>query len=200
MGGLAEAVVGKVVTGAGRAAGAVQAALGLQARERPLTPEEKAVLRRVYRGSLDLEPIRLVVGRSGLFGLSDRPFTLGNRIYMKGVDPARRLDVLVHECCHVWQYQHQGTRYVGGSLLSQLKGGAYEWRRERAAGKAWRQFNPEAQAQLIQDLFRFGSRGTRTGDGVFFEEEPLAADIAFPEADHVAFARESVDFLRSGGR
>jgi len=198
MGNLIETMVGGTVAAAGRAVGAVQSAVGLQAKARTLTNEEAAILRRVYRGALDLAPIRIVEGPSGLFGLSGRPFTLGNCIYLKKFDTARWMDVLVHEACHVRQYQHEGTRYVGGSLLGQLKGGAYDWRAERKAGKAWRSFGPEAQAQLIQDLFGAGRGGGASGGGAFFGDEPLAGDVAFVDggADLTAFARESVEDAR----
>jgi hypothetical protein len=194
MGSLIEKLVGGTVAAAGRALGAVQSAVGLQAKARPLTDEEAATLRRVYRAALDLAPIRIVEGRSGLFGLSGRPFTLGNCIYLKKFDTARWMDVLVHEACHVRQYQHEGTRYVGGSLLGQLRGGAYDWRAERRAGKAWRSFGPEAQAQLIQDLFGQGHRGAENGLGAFFGDEPLGEDVSFVDSgeDITAFARASV--------
>ncbi|MEA3040203.1 MAG: hypothetical protein QOE79_2716 [Sphingomonadales bacterium] len=198
MGSLIETLVGATVAAAGRAVGAVQAAVGLQTKARPLSDQEAETLRRVYRGALDLAPIRIVEGRSGLFGLSGRPFTLGNCIYLKKFDTARWMDVLVHEACHVRQYQHEGTRYVGGSLIGQLKGGAYDWRAERRAGKVWRSFGPEAQAQLIQDLFGHGSRGADNRPGAFFGDEPLDGDVTFEDAgeDLTAFARESVEDAR----
>src|ERR1051325_7812980 len=87
MGRLIETLVGATVAAAARIVGAVQAATGLQSKARPLTDLEAEILRRVYRGALDLAPIRIVEGRSGLFGLSGRPFTLGNRIYLKGFAP-----------------------------------------------------------------------------------------------------------------
>jgi hypothetical protein len=200
MGSLIETVVGATVWAAARALGAVQAATGLQSKARPLTDREAETLRSVYRGALDLSPIRIVEGRSGLFGLSGRPFTLGNRIYLKRFDTARAMDVLVHEACHVRQYQHEGTRYIGGSLLAQLARGskAYDWRSERRFKKAWRSFGPEAQAQLIQDLFGRGSRGEERGNGAFFGDEPLGGDVSFVDsgANLTAFARESVDDAR----
>jgi hypothetical protein len=195
-----ERVVGAVVATAGGAVGAVQSTAGLQPRERALSPAELDVLGRVYRSSLDLSRVRIVAGPAGLFSLSDRPFTLRERIYMKKVDPAARIDVLVHECCHVWQHQHVGVRYIGGALLAQLGKGraAYDWQAERRAGKPWREFNREAQAQLIQDVFRHGGRGGRTGNGRFFDEEPLGADVFFriDGEDLTALARTCVDYVR----
>jgi hypothetical protein len=189
-------LVGATVAAAGRALGAVQTALGLQAKARALTHAEVEILHGVYRGALDLAAIRIVEGRAGLFALSRRPFALGNCIYLNGFDSARSMDVLVHEACHVRQYQHDGTRYIGGSLLAQLIRGAraYDWRTERRSGKAWRTFGPEAQAQLIQDLFRQGRRGADAGGGAFFADEPPGDDVSFADGDEdlTAFARQSV--------
>jgi hypothetical protein len=201
MGRTAETLVGAAVRAAAGAVGGIQGTLRLQPRPRGLTPAEAEALRRVYRGSLDLSRIRIVEGAAGLFSLSARPFALGDFLYMKKVDLTRRLDVLVHEACHAWQNQREGSRYIGGALIAQATKGraAYDWRLERRAGKAWVDFNREAQAQLIQDVFRWGGRGGSFGDGTFFEDEPLAADVFFhfDGEDMTQFARDSVEALRS---
>ena len=69
-------------------------------------------LAKVFGGSVALYNVRIVEGRSGVFGANQRPFTLGNTIYMKRTEPARFADMLVHEVVHVWQYQHLGPRYT----------------------------------------------------------------------------------------
>ncbi|MBV8685083.1 MAG: DUF4157 domain-containing protein [Alphaproteobacteria bacterium] len=192
-GGFAEAAVGAVVGAAARAVAAIQTSLRLQPRPRPLGPAERAVLEGVFRGSVDLSRVRIVAGRAGLFSLSGRPFTLGYHIYMKGFDPERHLDVLVHECCHVWQHQREGTRYIGGALIAQLTQGkaAYDWQAARRSGKAWHQLNREAQAQLVQDLFR-AKGGALLGDAPTSPAQPLAGE---GEA-LAAFAMECLDFVR----
>jgi hypothetical protein len=200
---MAEALVGAVVAIAGNLVGLVQTIVLAQPPGRPLNAAERETLERVYRGTVRLGLVRLVLGRAGLFSLSDRPFTLANRIYMKKVDPARRIDILVHECCHVWQNQHEGTRYVGGAIIAQLtqkNDGAYDWQAERKTGKTWQEFNREAQAQFIEDLFRHGRRGSgAAGNGAFLAAEPVDADavLRVGAEDFTAFARETVARLRA---
>jgi hypothetical protein len=186
----AERLIGWTVAGLGGALGAVQTAVGAQARPRPLDDCETALLRRVFGGGLDLAPIRIVPGRAGLFGLSRRPFALGNRLYLKGGDPKARPDVFVHEACHVWQYQRRGFVYAGGAILAQATKGrhAYDWRAEKSAGKVWLDFNPEAQAQFVQDLFR-------DRDGAFFDA-PAVSRFVHRGEDLTAFARAVVAQLR----
>lgn len=181
---------------------AVQTAVGLQSRARPLREDEREMLRAVYRGSVDLRPVRIVEGRTGLLGLTARPFTLGNRIYMKG---SRRPRTLVHEACHVWQNQHVGLRYAGDALWAQLtygqrERGAYDWRAEYERGKEWPEFNAEAQASFLDTVFADGRRGGKLPGrgGDFYDGEPVAGDAAFGDAALTAFARRTVDAMRAG--
>jgi hypothetical protein len=110
----------------------------------------------VFRGSVALDRVRVVPGPAGLFDVNDRPFTLGNTIYLKGRTSPK---LLVHECVHVWQYQHRGPRYAYDALMAQrrLGQGAYDWRAELARGKAWADFNAEAQAEYVADHWAEGS-------------------------------------------
>lgn len=62
--------------------------------------------------------IRIVEGRAG-FGLSDRPFCVGNTIYLKGRDTAARPELLVHEVCHVRQFPNRGARHATDALVAQ---------------------------------------------------------------------------------
>jgi hypothetical protein len=113
------------------------------------------VLHGVFRGAIDLDRVRVVPGRAGLFDVNKRPFTLGNTVYLKGrTSPG----LLVHEAVHVWQYQHHGARYAAEALWAQLRLGrrAYDWRAEQARGKDWRHFNAEAQAAYVEHLFDEG--------------------------------------------
>jgi hypothetical protein len=113
------------------------APFGLAPQTRGLTPEERAVLTRVYGDTLDLDAIRLKVGGQGLLGIrgdQDRALTSGNTIYMRkdpnnaddypGLTAAQRqeqwLELLVHEAAHVWQFQNKGSGYQTDSLLGQI--------------------------------------------------------------------------------
>jgi hypothetical protein len=148
-------IVGPVIVAGGHALGLVQKIFHLQNFERSLTKAEEDELSKVFHHSLALYNIRLVEGWCGIFGLNPRPFTLGNTIYLKD---DKALDTLVHECTHVWQYQHLGGRYTMDALGAQAKYGndAYRWQEELATrGKShWMEFNKEAMAQVIQDMYR----------------------------------------------
>lgn len=124
---------------------------GAFVNERPLTQDERHELRRLFRNSIAYYNIRVIDGWSGLGGLSPQSFTVGNRIYLKKNTP----DELVHECVHVWQYQHLGARYTSDALLARL-GHGYQWRNDFPNVKHWLEFNCEQAAQFIQDAWRDG--------------------------------------------
>ena len=200
---LGAGVAGLVLLVVGKLVSLVQHALFLQRRARPLTAEEKAMLRRVFRRSLSLYNVRLVEGRAGVFGLSDRPFTLGNTIYLKqylSTVPG----LLVHECVHAWQYQSIGPRYAVDALgAQQLLPDAYDWEGELKRGRAaWTVFNKEAQAQLIEDTWLGGSLTaegrTTTGGGCFFDIGGDGATVVFSYqgTDHTALAVGAATSLR----
>jgi len=82
-------------------------------------------------------------------------------------------ETLIHEMGHVWQYQNGGLAYIPLSLLAQFKawigggdrGGAYKWEPADKAGLPWENWNPEQQAQAIEDyniLLRKSQNGTAT--------------------------------------
>lgn len=153
------ALAGGTLVAAGLLVAFVQRLVGAQAADRPLTPAESALLRTVFGDALALGGIRIVAGRAGLFGLSARPFALGNAIYLKRRGTADGA-LLVHEAVHVWQYRRCGPRYAAEALAAQAVHGraAYDWTLEPARGRTrWLRFNREAQAQLIEDLWRSGA-------------------------------------------
>lgn len=195
---LGAGLAGVVLLVLGTLVALVQQLLFLQSPARALTADERELLRRVFRRSLSLYNVRLVEGRSGLFGLNERPFTLGNTIYLKHY-LASLPGLLVHECVHVWQYQHHGPRYAIDALSAQaLLPDAYDWEAELVRGKpGWTRFNREAQAELIEDTWLRGSltSGGRktTGGGAFFEldlqrRSADLAELTFNGADRTALA------------
>ncbi len=146
-------IAGTVILILGTLVSRIQRLLFLQNQPRSLNQTEEELLRGVFDDSLALDNIRIIEGRSGLFGVNSRPFTLGNTIYMKAYTAP---EILVHECVHVWQYQHFGPRYAAEALGAQLLLGdsAYNWKAELARGKSeWSEFNKEAQAQMIQEIW-----------------------------------------------
>jgi len=181
----------------------------LQSPDRPLNKEEADALRLVFQSSLELYNIRIIEGSAGLFSVpalltaDDRPFTLGNTIYMKGVT---RRSVLIHEAVHVWQYQNVGTRYASDALVAGGVFGpdAYDWEKEIEKGREeWVVFNAEAQAELMEDIWDTGSvtsslGATTTGNGVFYEE-PGGNDVQlflFNTTDHTKLAIDGIAALR----
>ena len=115
---------------------------------------------------------------------------------------------------HVWQYQNLGSRYATDALgAQQYYGGgalAYDWTLEFARGNTtWLQFNKEANAAFMEDVWVEGawtdSTGTlHNGMGGFFEFDPAIANpgtasfIATKDGmDHTPFAVSSIAIMRS---
>ena len=183
--GIGASIAGRALVTVGQLIAVVQTVVRLQRRGRALTSEERALLWNVYRDSITYDSIRIVEGKAGVFSINKRPFTLGNTIYLKHIDPAADPWTLVHECCHVWQNQHVGSRYAVEALWAQarVRPSAYRWVDELGRGRAsWRDFNREAQAQFLQDYAEAGG-----SDDARFEHHGT---------DYTDFARETIAYVR----
>jgi len=148
----------------------VQTLLGVQSPGRSLSADEIAMLREVYGDSIDYSQVVIQEGRLGLMGFGDRPFVVGNTIYVPSggtsyaPDGKMRHDILVHEMAHVWQYQNAGPHYISEAIAAQWwgpenpKSGSrgYYYDGAVTAGIPFEQLNPEQQGQLIQDAFNAG--------------------------------------------
>jgi hypothetical protein len=73
---------------------------------------------------------------------------------------------------HVWQYQNGDLRYLPQSLIAQIKMGrsggagshsAYDWTIPHRAGIPWESWNPEQQAEAIED-YNKALRASRSDD------------------------------------
>jgi hypothetical protein len=102
---------------------------------------------------------------------SHNAVTLGNHCYFPvslpasyvnvGHPEAYKLDWLVHELTHAWQYQHQGWGYLWKALQAQFrdKALAYDYGGERGLldsrekGKKFDEFNPEQQGNITQAYY-----------------------------------------------
>ncbi|MGB4847468.1 MAG: hypothetical protein WBP41_06080 [Saprospiraceae bacterium] len=67
---------------------------------------------------------------------------------------------LVHECVHIWQYQHHGAVYISESFWAQRWGGGYNYGgleplKMYSEGLGLKAFNFEQQADIIEDYYRW---------------------------------------------
>lgn len=208
IGDVASGVAGAVVAIVAKAVALAQATVFLQLGERRLTDAERNLLWRIYRNSLDLYNIRVIDGWT-LFSVTNRAPTIGNRIYMggaanTGVNNALYEQNIVHECCHVWQYKHIGTRYVTDCIWAWATqpGQGYNWRDYYRNGiQVWQDLNTEAQAKFVQDVFAVpGTQVPTKGEKAeFFEDDPVGSNVEFRMGadDYTEFARVSVAYIRS---
>jgi hypothetical protein len=140
--------------------------------KRSLTDAEKQLLRGVFGEGIAYGPVRLVRMAQVIAGINgSRAFVLGNTLNLPTADydalvRGERAWLLVHECTHIWQYQHRGWGYVAEALWAQGFGDGYDYVKALRAGTPWRKMNPEQQAQLIQDAWwgrYFEAPGARFG-------------------------------------
>ncbi|MFH5883220.1 hypothetical protein ACG2F4_02830 [Halalkalibaculum sp. DA3122] len=204
-GDIVSVIFGSIILVAGKLVALIQAAIAIQDFERPLTTSEERMLKRVFRDSLNCHVVRVVEGRSGLFGLSERAFTLGNTLYMKTeIFPDY---LLIHEATHAWQYQHMGARYASDALMAQwFLPDAYNWQKEISDRKRaeWTLFNREAQAEFLADIWKYGelknSNGQRAeeGGGAFFDADGqgMLAHFKIHNKDYTDMANDAVNKIR----
>ena len=133
----------------------------------PLTPEEQAMMQEVLgTEAMRYDEIRVAEG-----GLMDWVFARnGNLAFTtwrtvnfprNGRHTRANRAILVHELMHVYQYEQVGSRYLGEAIymLIKTKRDCYGYegedglQRDRAAGKRYRDYNREQQAQIVQDYF-----------------------------------------------
>jgi hypothetical protein len=140
--------------------------------KRSLSDAEKELLRGVFGEGISYGPVRVVRMAPLIAGLNgSRAFVLGNTLNIPSPDydallRGEKAWLLVHECTHIWQYQHHGWGYVAEALWAQGFGDGYDYVKALRAGTPWRKMNPEQQAQLIQDAFwgrYFEAPGARFG-------------------------------------
>jgi hypothetical protein len=124
-----------------------------RAPERSLTEAELMIAEPIYQSSLDLSKVRIREGVTGLLNASRRAFVIENTMFLpRGYIPLRT-DILVHELCHVWQFQNGGHAYIGDSVHAQVLGDGYELEMGLLQGRAWAELNAEQQATLIEASF-----------------------------------------------
>jgi hypothetical protein len=146
-------------------------------RVRILKPDEIGLAMPVYRFSL---PYLFIVISDGL-GIGDRPFTvptdvpLSDAFNVRGFEPnakyvihagdgyygmtqSRYQSTLIHELMHVWQGERSSAPWhvIIRSARAQATGDAYAY--DRTHWLKWNQYNPEQQAQIVEDWFYYGNK------------------------------------------
>lgn len=197
-------ITGAAIAIAAKTVAVIHVMIFMQMGERPLNDHEKAIVARVYRNSITVKNIRIIEGFAGLFSTNNRPFALGTRIYLKRVDSAKDPALFAHECCHIWQYQRVGVRYIAEALWAQFfVKNAYSWETEIARGHVrWQDFNREAQAEFILDLYNSGRRKTSIHTpGEFFNDDPVGDDVEYIRkgVDYTELALKSITYIRNKG-
>jgi hypothetical protein len=158
--GITAALAGGILLFGGKALAGLSALFPGVDQRQPLSEAQKKLLRRVFNDSLALHNIRLMKTKwgAGLLTYGDRPFTLGNVIYLKGRNVDKEPELLVHECTHVWQYQNLGAQYSSEAVHAQwFVPDPYNWEREiRRGNDKWHLLNREAQAKLLENIYTNG--------------------------------------------
>ncbi|MDP2271328.1 MAG: hypothetical protein Q8K32_11390 [Archangium sp.] len=139
------------------AARVVQAvALVSRAPSRSLTQTERELIAPIYESSVDLSKIRIRENVRGLLNASRRAFVIEETMFLPSGYLPLRSHILVHEVCHVWQFQNGGHAYIGDSVHAQLLGDGYELEKGLLQGRGWAELNAEQQATLIEASFTQG--------------------------------------------
>jgi hypothetical protein len=156
--------------------------LGILSEGRPISEDENNILLDVFQKSL--KPNKITIAYFPFW--HKYFFALHNTIYSPHKDQSIPPHLLVHESVHVWQYHHEGVKYLAEALLAQVQygiknipGNAYDWTAEISRGKTdWGNFNKEAAAQLIEEIWKEGEAcipsneaeplEVENGCGVFF--------------------------------
>jgi len=180
LGGLIGGPIGAIIGGVVGLVGGGLIADKATTRSRPLTGPEVKYAKDIFKDSIDYSQITIT--RDSMLS-AGAPRTIGNTIHLRSdwghfkdntmeLTP-RGLETLIHEMGHVWQYQNGGLAYIPESLWAQFKAwvkgksrnAAYDWRAAHAAGLPWEKWNPEQQAEAIEDynkLLRKSKDGTAT--------------------------------------
>lgn len=152
----------------------------LKMNTRGLGKEELAAAKKVYGNSIDFRLVRmdtkLLIGDRRLAAAYVGVCTIN--FYAEA-----KLDLLIHELIHVWQYQHFGSVYIPRSLRAQRTMEAYNYLGEAAlaanAERGLLAFNYEQQGEVIADYFRIkhhlAPRWSKTSELTLFE--PYVSDL-----------------------
>ena len=189
--------IGAIIGGVAGLIGGALAGNAATTRSRHLSTAEIAYAKEIYRDSIDYSQITIT--RDSLLAVG-APRTIGNTIHLKSGPPWNDfkgdtmelsddgLKTLIHEMGHVWQFQNGGLAYIPQSIAVQIKaslgGGsrdlAYDWRAALKAGIPWEKWNPEQQAQAIED-YNIALRRTKDGTATLDDFQTISTLLPFIE-------------------
>lgn len=105
-------------------------------------------------------PIPNLIDRIGSFFTGKEPYannaiTIGNNVMFPMPIGTDRAYWLIHEVTHAWQYQHIGWKYLWDAIVAQFRGKPYDYGGEDGLNShtSIYEFNPEQQAQIVQDYY-----------------------------------------------
>lgn len=177
--------VDAVIMLGGKAVSFVQTAIGVEPAGRKLNDTEIATLRKVYGDGIDYSKVTVKEGEAGLYSKSGRAFVLGDTVYLPP-GAVGDTETLVHEMGHIWQGQNGGTDYLSEALWGQYLGDGYDFAKGIDEGKAYKDLNPEQQAQLISVAF---------GSGFF---DSPGGNFTYQGKDYTAYLNDALVQVRAG--
>ena len=210
IGGLLGGPIGAVIGGVVGLVGGMVAGELATTQSRALTQDEIDYAHEIYLESVDYTKIRITRDSTLAVGA---PRTIGNTIHLKsdwGHFKGDTLELseqgmltLIHEMGHVWQYQHTGLAYIPLSLIAQLRAavhggtrsGAYDWHVPHREGTPWEYWNPEQQAEAIEDFNKFFRKQQ---DGTITPAEMQELNTLLPYIEKVRRG-EGAPEIRTGG-
>ncbi len=165
----------------GRLVSGIQTLLGAEPVGGRLGTRQLAELRKVFGDSIDYEQVRLKVGRLGLLGLPNRPFVLGNTLYVPRDIPSTAsgaiqlpMHLVLQIMGHVWQYQNGGTDYVCETLWGRWFEKDSDWRTALDEGRGWSGMDPGQQVRFLKEAY--ARSAFFAGPGQRFIDEETGVD------------------------
>lgn len=185
--------------------------------ERGLTRDEARRIKDNFAGTLDPASIRFRF-TTGIMTMGAGALVLGNVIHVDPTDPRWTIRkgttlndrpdddawdsfngvLLTHEPCHIWSYQHQGTRYAINSVTDQLaamqsgtRNDAYTYTPDKGH---FLEYGEEQRAMIVQD-FVTATRAKAKGE---FKAGTMFAGLNDVD-DTIARTKKYVDQMRAMG-
>ena len=132
---------------------------------RPLTSGEIALCRSIFGDAIDYSKVRLIKGKWWPFQPRNAAMAPSGWIYFHPAaggwsedfadEPLSRQGFFIHEMTHVWQAQKGGPLY-----LPLIRHPFCRYRYELKAGRPFRRYGIEQQAEIVRDRF-LADRGMR---------------------------------------